>query len=298
MLSYTQRPHLTACTIEAKLSSITMMSAACCATCVPVFPIANPTSALLSAGASLVPSPVTATVCGVRIRDCCIPETRVSLSMGDERASTRSVGQILSNWSIMISSPTPITCPLNVSPVMTSSSFTLEMMPHFNAIDAAVLASSPVIMRTVIPADLHTLIASGTSGRMWSSMPMREMKVSLFSRPRSLGVCEIGGSSSKSRNATTRVRSPCDAKLAMWLSISRWVSVVKADTDPSGLRMESHLDTTKSAAPFVNMRNTFFCCLRTSVTQGTTVLIIFRSEEKGMDDRSGWSIGKLKRMDM
>ena len=55
-------PHLTAVTIEAKLSSNRIMSEASLATSVPVIPIAKPTSAFLSAGASLVPSPVTATI--------------------------------------------------------------------------------------------------------------------------------------------------------------------------------------------------------------------------------------------
>lgn len=54
-------PHLTAVTIDAKLSSSNTISQASLATSVPVIPIANPTSAFLSAGASLVPSPVTAT---------------------------------------------------------------------------------------------------------------------------------------------------------------------------------------------------------------------------------------------
>merc|ERR1712166_188480 len=61
MLSNTERPHLTDLTIEAKLSSIITMSDASMATWVPVFPIERPTFAFLRAGASLVPSPVTAT---------------------------------------------------------------------------------------------------------------------------------------------------------------------------------------------------------------------------------------------
>jgi hypothetical protein len=48
--------------MEAKLSSVSTMSAACLATSVPVMPIATPMSAALSAGASFTPSPVIATV--------------------------------------------------------------------------------------------------------------------------------------------------------------------------------------------------------------------------------------------
>ena len=44
-----------------KLSSVRMMSEASLATSVPAMPMAKPTSAFFSAGASLVPSPVTAT---------------------------------------------------------------------------------------------------------------------------------------------------------------------------------------------------------------------------------------------
>ncbi|MNL81360.1 hypothetical protein D3C87_2084510 [compost metagenome] len=50
-------------TIEAKLSSVRMMSALSLATSVPFLPMATPTWACLSAGASLTPSPVTATKC-------------------------------------------------------------------------------------------------------------------------------------------------------------------------------------------------------------------------------------------
>ena len=55
------RPHRTAFTMELKLSSRRMMAAASLATSVPAIPMAKPTSAFFNAGASLVPSPVTAT---------------------------------------------------------------------------------------------------------------------------------------------------------------------------------------------------------------------------------------------
>jgi hypothetical protein len=56
------RPSSTAATTEAKLSSMRTSSAASLATSVPVRPIAMPMSACLSAGASLTPSPVIATI--------------------------------------------------------------------------------------------------------------------------------------------------------------------------------------------------------------------------------------------
>jgi len=46
---------------EEKLSSTRMIPAASLATSVPAIPIANPISAFFNAGASFVPSPVTAT---------------------------------------------------------------------------------------------------------------------------------------------------------------------------------------------------------------------------------------------
>lgn len=55
------RPHFIAVTIELKLSSRRMIPEAYFATSVPAIPIAKPISAFLSAGASLVPSPVIAT---------------------------------------------------------------------------------------------------------------------------------------------------------------------------------------------------------------------------------------------
>ena len=62
MLSKIARPSLTALTIDAKLSSVKIISAASFATSVPVIPIAIPMFAFFKAGASLTPSPVTATI--------------------------------------------------------------------------------------------------------------------------------------------------------------------------------------------------------------------------------------------
>src|SRR5665647_3797866 len=56
------RPSSTAATIEAKLSSVMTMSETSLVTSVPVMPMATPMSASLTAGASLTPSPVMATI--------------------------------------------------------------------------------------------------------------------------------------------------------------------------------------------------------------------------------------------
>jgi hypothetical protein len=64
-LSYTFLPYLIATIIEEKLSSRIMISDAALAMSVPDRFIEKPTSALVKAGASLVPSPVTATTSSV-----------------------------------------------------------------------------------------------------------------------------------------------------------------------------------------------------------------------------------------
>uniref|UniRef100_A0A2M4DIE3 Putative secreted protein n=1 Tax=Anopheles darlingi TaxID=43151 RepID=A0A2M4DIE3_ANODA len=89
---------MTAFTILLKLSSVRMMSDASFATSVPAMPMANPTSAFFNAGPSFVPSPVTATTS--RLADTLLsmmPFTRLYLSVGEERASTRNFGHTLSS---------------------------------------------------------------------------------------------------------------------------------------------------------------------------------------------------------
>ena len=62
MLSKMRRPSRTAATIVEKLSSNKISDAESLATEVPVMPMATPISAARSAGASLTPSPVMATI--------------------------------------------------------------------------------------------------------------------------------------------------------------------------------------------------------------------------------------------
>jgi len=65
-------PHFIPSTIVLKLSSVKIISDAFFDTSVPEIPIDIPTSALLSAGASLIPSPVTATTSEFDCRACTI----------------------------------------------------------------------------------------------------------------------------------------------------------------------------------------------------------------------------------
>jgi hypothetical protein len=71
-------------TIDAKLSSIRIILAASLLTSDPVMPIAMPMSAFFSAGESLTPSPVTATISPRRWQ----PSTMRSFCCGDVRANT------------------------------------------------------------------------------------------------------------------------------------------------------------------------------------------------------------------
>lgn len=83
---YRERPHITAVPILLKESSSNVMSLASLATEVPV-PIESPTCAWFNAGASFVPSPVTATTAPF----CCNSCTRRCLSYG---ACTRHYLQV------------------------------------------------------------------------------------------------------------------------------------------------------------------------------------------------------------
>jgi hypothetical protein len=70
--------------MDEKLSSNKMMSEAPLAISVPVIPIEKPTSAFFKAGASLEPSPVTATTPYM----AWTPVTKIRLSRGEDLAKT------------------------------------------------------------------------------------------------------------------------------------------------------------------------------------------------------------------
>ena len=156
---YSERPHSTACAMLANELSRMVISLASLATAVPS-PIDSPTCALLRAGASLVPSPVTATTSP----NSWSRRTRRSLSIGRARAMIlRRVSRALASSSVRAS---------NSAPVMISSSVELSSQrPICRAISLAVPEVSPVMIFTPIPASRHCWIASGTSLRTGSMMP-------------------------------------------------------------------------------------------------------------------------------
>lgn len=155
------------------------MSAAYFATSVPVIPIAKPTSAFLRAGASFVPSPVTATTYPLSLN----PVTKAYLSYGLDLASTLNVSLSLSNyyafWMVSTLNYFPVfycyleslaqshfgvlqflqtTPPTNLiksAPSMTTLPSPVCMIPIYSAIALAVMRLSPVTILIVIPAILH-----------------------------------------------------------------------------------------------------------------------------------------------
>ena len=187
-----------ALTIVEKLSSVRTITAASLVTSVPVIPIAIPMSAFFSAGASLTPSPVIATMCP------CLLSTSTSrtLCSGVTLAIT-PISSILLRASSSLIAP-------NSAPVMTVPS-----MSSWRAIADAVTAWSPVIIRTLIPAFFAVAMEALAAGRGGSTIPTRASS----SRPVTRGSRSAPGSKaagSKSFRAVAITRRPC--------SPSRWFS--------------------------------------------------------------------------
>jgi len=147
------------------------MSLASRATSVPAIPMARPTSAFLSAGASFVPSPVTATTAPVFWRAC----TRRSLSRGSARAITsRPCAAVTWSSGESVRNSFPVT------------TFPPARIPASCAMARAVSGLSPVTIRTRMPAPRLRATDSGMFSRSGSRMPTypsQERPVSLSSVP-------------------------------------------------------------------------------------------------------------------
>mmetsp|Transcript_11196 Transcript_11196/g.46999 ORF Transcript_11196/g.46999 Transcript_11196/m.46999 type:complete len:661 (-) Transcript_11196:570-2552(-) len=259
MLWKTLRPQSTALAIDWMLSSRMTMSHASLAISVPAMPSANPTSASFSAGASFVPSPVTDTTSP---RDFCRLHS-VSLSAGDERASTRILvaTDSFSFWLIL----------RNAGPSRTRPPSPSTRMPASLAIACAVKTLSPVTMRTTTPAPRSRRTASAVSGRMGSLIPTIPSRVRLSS----------GGSSGKalgdafrSTYATHNVRKPVDAIAVMASFAAARSACLKSTTDPSVFIIFEHIFTTISDAPLQ--------CSRVPLPPGFAIAVLmrFRAEVK------------------
>lgn len=139
-------------TIDPKLSSSRMISAASLATSVPAIPIAKPTSAFFRAAASLVPSPVTATTLSSYFK----PRQRMYLSIGVDLASTfKSFTTSLKAWiSLMTSFSSPFYLLILKPPTVFLKS---APVMHLNLPPNLSVSGSPVV--GIMPHSLATAMA-------------------------------------------------------------------------------------------------------------------------------------------
>ena len=160
MLRYSERPHRMAVLMLANELSMMVMSLASLARAVPS-PMESPTCAFFKAGASLVPSPVTATTSP---RSCNSP-TRRALSLGlarDRILNSALPTNVFASSSVRASNSAPVSATTG-SPRSTS--------PACWAISPAVRALSPVTMITLTCAWFRqVLMASATSLLTGSAM--------------------------------------------------------------------------------------------------------------------------------
>ena len=152
------RPSMTPSAIVSIRPSTTIMSAAWRAAVVPWSPRAMPTSASRIAGASLAPSPVTATTCPARRSD----RTTATLCAGLTRAKTAALD---TSASRSVSSASSRSGPVITAPPLSRSSSA--------PIASAVLGWSPVSMTTFTPALRSRRTASAAVGRTASASPSR-----------------------------------------------------------------------------------------------------------------------------
>ncbi len=196
------RPSSDAATMVAKLSSKMTISAASFETSVPVMLIATPISACLSAGASLTPSPVIATISPTSLS----ARTIRSLCSGETRAYTDTSFTTLRRSSSLICCRSLPMSVLALSPTI----------PRSRAIALAVIGWSPVIITTRMPAVLQVATASFTSGRGGSIMPTNPMNTLSFSAS---DHSSLAGSASSGLNAMPSTRRPSFASLALSFSM-------------------------------------------------------------------------------
>ena len=155
---YRERPHMTAREMLMKELSRMVMALASLATVVPS-PMESPTCAAFSAGASLVPSPVTATTWSFFWSSL----TSRSLSMGLARHMIfRSITRSSSSASGVCSNSTPV--------IRRSGVSSSVHRPIWRPISRAVPGVSPVTILMRMPASMQSFTAWGTSSRTGSEM--------------------------------------------------------------------------------------------------------------------------------
>ena len=213
---------MTACVMLRNESSISVMSLACLATLVPL-PNDSPTWARFRAGASLVPSPVTATTAP----RSCSSRTKRCLSDGRARDITFSSLTTFSASSSLMAA--------NSAPVIVNSGLSIpdceSKMPACRAISNAVTDVSPVTILTSMPACRHCLMAAGTSLRSGSLMATMANRAAPSSPP------WLGEAT-----AMANVRMACFCHSRNWVSAACcWSSLSR------------HIFITISGAPLIYM---------------------------------------------
>ena len=139
------------------MSSASTTRAASLAASVPLMPMAMPTSARFSAGASLTPSPVIATTCSCGLQRLDQPQLVLGRGAGEHVDLRRARGAARRR-------PSPRSRPRSAPPPEVSS-------PSSSAIASAVSAWSPVIILTSMPARRQSATAAIASGRGGSMKP-------------------------------------------------------------------------------------------------------------------------------
>mmetsp|Transcript_17079 Transcript_17079/g.20563 ORF Transcript_17079/g.20563 Transcript_17079/m.20563 type:complete len:247 (-) Transcript_17079:1785-2525(-) len=231
-LSKIRRPSSTPFTMEAKLSSIRIISAASLETSFPAIPMAIPMLPFFSAGASFTPSPVTATTSPrlwlfSTISSFWLGETRAqTICSWSKAASHRAVCFVLSSTV----SQSRISSPL-MTIALPWSILSWSMIPICLAIALAVIGWSPVTMKTFTRARLHFATASGTPGRGGSmresrpantKSPVGKLGSGFWEKANPLG--NLTGSSSEYAKPSTRSpREPMPSYALVYSSSSSGV---------------------------------------------------------------------------
>ena len=224
----------------AKLSSARIIWAAPLATSVPVMPMAMPMSAAPMAGASLTPSPVIATTL------CLALSTSTSRTLCS--GATRAITPMSSIWRAASSSSSAA----NSAPVTARPS-----IPSSWAIACAVIAWSPVIIRTRMPALRASAMALVASARGGSTSPTS----ATISRSCISGIGSAEGSNlpgSNSRWANPRTRRPCPAIRSFSAVTRARMSSVSRSVRPPGIRAKADRSRITSGAPLTYARTTGF----------------------------------------
>ena len=221
-------------------SSSNVISLASLATEVPV-PIESPTCAWFKAGASFVPSPVTATTAPFCWSSC----TKRCLSVGRARDIIfKSITRSKASSSVRSANAVPVIRLRSVSSGFQS--------PICRAISVAVPGVSPVTILTSMPADWHFATAAGTSGRIGSEMATTPKKFRSFSA--------TNATQSSGAWSSTILKAKPKVRIAIFWYPNNCSSTVERYSVAS-IRLPSsttslHFPNTISGAPFIY--NTFF----------------------------------------